>query len=124
MDSFSKWLMSENDCSIVALSTISGIDYRKMSLMLRKIGFDPNKGMQPAPISIAAEKLGYTWSVKGTREATGKTANQITNENWPGTWLIFTKNHVMPLTGGKVTNLCGYGEEPISFVMELKKNAK
>jgi hypothetical protein len=78
-------------------------------------------GATPPQIVLALEHLGYEWSIRGTQEARKMTPREVSAKKWPGTWLVFTADHVMPLVNGRVTNYNGCGDEPVTFVMEVRR---
>ena len=109
-----------NNCVVVALSKISGRHNSEITQMLDDLGCS-RLGASPVQITFALDRLGYNWSVRGTRDAREKTPRELSNEMWSGIWLVFTRGHVMPLLNGRVTNFNGCGNELITFLMELSR---
>lgn len=110
----------EDNCVVVALSRITGEAKSKVFRLLLNAGGRPH-GATPAQIAVVLERLGYEWSVRGTKEARRMTPREVSGKTWDGTWLVFTKDHVMPLVRGRVSNFNGCGDEPITFVMKVHR---
>ncbi|NLS94827.1 MAG: DNA phosphorothioation-associated putative methyltransferase [Planctomycetaceae bacterium] len=108
------------NCAVVALSAITGISESAISRLLSEVG-GRRDGATPPQILLVLERLGYEWSVEGTQKARQMTAREVSAERWPGAWLVFTFDHVMPLIRGRVTNFNGCGDERITFVMEVRR---
>ena len=109
-----------SNCAVVALSSITGICESAIFRLLSEMGARRD-GATPPQILLALENLGYTWSVGGTQKARQMTPRAVSAERWPGTWLVFTADHVMPLMRGRVTNFNGCGDEPITVVMRVRR---
>ena len=107
-----------DNCVIVALGMISGRRRKEVIDLIDDMGCS-RQGATPVEIAMLLDRLGYNWSVQGTMEARTKTPREVSNEKWVGSWLIFTRDHVMPLINGRVTNFNGCGDEPITFVMNI-----
>lgn len=95
-----------NDCSVVAVSIVLGIDYGKSHKLLEQMGRLHMEGAYLDQIVAAVRSTGATCErvLSGLEPWSKKCKTPISLErNIPsGDYLVFTRRHVLPVTGKKV----------------------
>jgi len=99
------------NCSAVAIKALTG----------EKV---EGKKRTPSEITLVMDKLGYHYKVDSlTRKWMDKPARSF-DEKTRFTGMLFVSGHVMPVVRGRMSNFCGHGDEPITFLMSFTKRRK
>jgi hypothetical protein len=105
-----------DQCSLIALDALLGMDRNEMIQMMVKYGLVEN-GISPARITLLLDELQIGWKVvKGLRNMTPR---ELQEQHMQGKYLVFVRGHVMPMLNGQISNFCGHGEEPVTMVLSL-----
>jgi len=110
----------EMPCWLHAICETTGAPEAKVKKLALKEGWDgKSQGL------AAAKVIGIVWVMQGkmpdltmTKIAKGKTAKQFSGERLGAgkSGMVFTRDHVMPMVNGVVSNFNGYGDDEVVIV--------
>lgn len=109
-----------NDCGIVALANVAQIPYHEARMLCFRHGWSSTKGISHGFLEVILEKLGFEyaprdrfnhWCVKDLQER---------SLDFQGVYLVYVKNHVMPMINGVLYNVGFSQYDTILEVNELR----
>ena len=104
-------------CWIHAINKTLNVPDKQIQELGVKNGWDGKSSGAPIHIviSIVWDLIGKAPDLTLTKAAKGMTPKEVSSSNLVKnkTGLVFTKQHVMPLVNGQVSNFNGHGEEQI-----------
>lgn len=115
-------------CSVVALSTVTGMTLRESLAQLQRE--DPALRMEDVGVKAADfyQTVKRLWpgrfELQGPKNVgpafatlTARTVGEVLPHL---TGFVFSADHVMPCMGGRASNFCGYGDTPVSFMIAVQ----
>lgn len=110
----------EEPCWLVAIHKTLGTDKEKIKKLALRNGWNGvDEGAKiHTVLQIVWDLIGHMPDVTLTKPAAGMTPRQFSGSELAGTMrgLVFTREHVMPLVRGAVSNFNGYGDDKIIAV--------
>lgn len=110
----------EKPCWITAIRKTLGTSEERIKELAKKVGWDGQAfGLSIShTIQVAWDLIGKMPDLSLTKEAQGMTPKAFSGSKTTQakTGLVFTKNHVMPMVKGVLSNYNGHGDEQIVVV--------
>lgn len=112
-------IRSKNDCAIVALSAVTGLEYKKAKVLAFHFGWASTKGLQRGFLEALLE-------AKTSHKAQHRPDLYVPREplsslSLPDSkvFLVYVKNHVVPVVSGVILNAEGCENRPVEAVIEI-----
>lgn len=111
-----------SDCAIVAVTTLTGATRKDVLARAKAVYEFTGEGLPTWAFIALLEDFGLrlvtgkTRSFKGSGKNVWEAAAALKGAKKAA---LFVDGHVMPVLAGHVSNLCGYGEEPAVFAIEV-----
>lgn len=113
------------DCSIVAVSELSGAKYSVVEQYASDNYGYKGRGLSLADTIYLAKHFGLVKAIEGVfnrlPECKGLTAREAASVLGKGLYLVFTAKHVMPCKNGQLSNVNGHGDEQITAIATCRK---
>ena len=119
-----KSMDESKDCTVKALAITTGISYPEAHKVMRMMGRKPNRGLKGRPprAIIATMQLACRLAgrIVGTPQFPERlTMNTVGERYSEGTWLVFTRGHVVALVNGSVQDWSEGRRKQVKFLFRV-----
>ena len=117
----SKAYQERADCSVIAVSMATNIDYPTVWKAFSAAGRKPRNRTAMVFTYVALKQLGFDWEKVGPA---GKTVISLARNIGPGTFLVRTRRHIFCVRDGEVLDYQKGTRSRILFVYRVTKQGQ
>lgn len=115
----SKLLKEANDCTVKAITAVTGVHYVDVHSLLAKHGRPHRKGAQKHTQYRTLKDLGFKMEHIKVKSKTVRTLGREL-KNQPGNYLVWVKGHVLAVKDGEVLDWTNGRLHRINMVVRIK----